>query len=101
MMNDINQSNDTTNGKKENTNNDSVNPSIFDLENIGTGNQNIPLSINGIDHEEEQIKLKSQLQAMISAELKKYIESLKSNNSKDTPPDIADEITVSLESLPI
>ena len=71
MMNDINQSNDTTNGKKENTNNDSVNPSLFDLENIGTGNQKIPLSINGIDREEEQIKLKSQLQAMISAELKK------------------------------
>src|SRR4051812_23672389 len=101
MMNNLNQGNDMTRIKKENTNDDSFNPLPFDLEKLITGNQKIPLSINGLDREEEKAKLELHIQEMIRAELVKYIQSLKSNDSKDNPPDMTGGITVSLESLPI
>jgi hypothetical protein len=75
-----------TERKVSEDNNESLNPPLFNLEKLITENKNIPLSISGLDSEKQKANLESQIQETIRTELAKYVQSMKSNDSKDNPP---------------
>jgi hypothetical protein len=78
-----------------------LNTPHLNLEKLITENKNIPLSISGLDSEKQKANLESQIQETIRTELARYVQSKKSNDSKDNPPIMTRTITVSFESLPV
>jgi hypothetical protein len=90
-----------TERKVSEDNNESLNPSLFNLEKLIAESKNIPLSISGLDSEKQKANLESQIQEIIRTELAKYVQSMKANDSKDNPPVMTGAITVSFENLPV